>query len=389
MSDSTTRTADAPGPSDDGAARSRGRALVVRLPSAGLEVCTLVAAFAVAVVGGWLRLARPHDVATQAVPLATALPTPLSDRFTYFTAYPTAAPTAAGPARRLRVAGLAGGMPHEVLAALPDPNTTDPRYAVVALDAITRTTGGPRLALSGGGRGGTLDLGEVVADRPLTVPLVLANAGDRPLVLSRVYSASPALTVAIAGAAIDPAGGVSGDASIPPGAQRALTLVLDPAAVLRPGERPAADAVAATAAYLQLFSNDGDAPRLDDADAASGERRLRVVYTPRDAASPGHPVDAAEEPVADGVPRFWLAEGARWGRGGRIVDIGPVNGEAPGDAVATIRNLGSAPLELSFTDRVATTKQRPATLEAATVPPNGETRLHVMLPAAEEDDALR
>ncbi|MFN8423663.1 MAG: hypothetical protein U0470_09900 [Anaerolineae bacterium] len=146
----------------------------------------------------------------------TALPTRLPDRMTYFSAYPTAAPTPLGPSRRLRLSGIAGGLPHEVLAALPDPNTTDPRYAVVALEAVTRTVGGARLALSGGGRGGTLDLGEVIVTRPLTVPLVLANAGDRPLVLSRVYSASPALVVTIDGAVIDPTGAVGGDAAIAP-----------------------------------------------------------------------------------------------------------------------------------------------------------------------------
>lgn len=344
-----------------------------------VEAAVALGAFVGAVGGGWLLVrARPDD-ASMHVPL----PTPLPASFRYFSPLPTPAPTRVGLSRRFTPAGLEGGLPHEVLAALPDPNTTDPRYALVALDAVTTTVGGPRLALSGGAANGTIDLGEVIAGRPVTVPLVLANAGDAPLHIAQVYAPSPALSVDIAGArheGADPAGTA---VAIPAGAQQAVTLRLDPDVVRAPGESGPLD-TGAQALYLQLFSDDAGAPAMDDADPRSGERRLRVVFVVRSADAPGRPVGTAELPTAPGAPRIWLDEGARWGRGGRVVDVGSVDGQAPGTALATIRNLGDAPLTLA----VAGPSADSAALEAAVVPSGGATRLRVVLPPPAEGDAL-
>ena len=147
-------------------------AIARRAAEAGVVLTALI----VAIGAGWWLTSRARDDDGQAAPL----PTPLPHSFRYFSPVPTTAPTRVGLSRRFTPAGLEGGLPHEVLAALPDPNTTDPRYAITALDAVTDSVGGPRLALAGGATNGTIDLGEVVAGQPVTVPLGLATAGDAP-----------------------------------------------------------------------------------------------------------------------------------------------------------------------------------------------------------------
>lgn len=350
-------------------------AIARRAAEAGVVLTALI----VAIGAGWWLTSRARDDDGQAAPL----PTPLPHSFRYFSPVPTPAPTRVGLSRRFTPAGLEGGLPHEVLAALPDPNTTDPRYAITALDAVTDSVGGPRLALAGGATNGTIDLGEVVAGQPVTVPLVLANAGDAPLHLAQIHTPSAAVVLDVPGSPQDAAGRLRGGVAIPAGDQQAVTLRFDPDFVRAPGETGPVD-IGAQALYVQLFSDDRSAPRMDDGDPDSGERRLRIVFVLRSPDAPGRPVADAERPIPPNVPRIWLDEGARWGRGGRVVDLGPIDGAAPGTAFATIRNLGAVPLTLAVEGPAAGT----ATLEGGVVPPGGSMRLAVVLPPVREDDAL-
>lgn len=349
----------------------------LRFDRTALDVSLLLSAFvlAVGVAGTVVRRRAP-------APAAVPLPTPLPAAFRYFDPQPTAAPTRAGLSRRFTPAGLEGGLPHEVLALLPDPNAADPRYAVAALDAVTATAAGPRLALGGGGQGGTIDLGEVIVGRPVTVPLVLANVGDALLMLGRVHIPSPGLSLDVAPSVVDADGSLRPVVTIAPGGQRALTVRFEAGAARAPGETGPIDA-GAQALYLQLFSNDAAAPRLDDLDAASGEHRLRLVYTARGADAPGRPVGIDELPLAPGAPRLWIDEAARLGRGGRVVDLGVVDGAAPGEAVATLRNVGAGPLEVGVGPTAVG-----VTLSRSVVAPGETAELRVALPAAPDDDAL-
>lgn len=307
-----------------------------------LDAAALVAAFAAAIGIAGAVVERSAPTAAPR-PLPTALPRAVR----YFDPVPTPAPTRAGLQRRFTPAGLEGGLSHEVLARLPDPNASDPRYAVLSLDAVTTTFDGPRLALGGGAVGGTLDLGEVVVGWPVTVPLVLANVGDAPLTLSRVHIPSPGLSLAVEASIVDADGSLRPPVAIAPGGLRALTVRFAADAARSPGDSGPVD-TGAQAIYLQLFSDDAAAPRLDDGDPASGEHRLRLVYTARSPAAPGRPVALAELPQDRSAPRLWIDEGARFGRGGRIVDLGAVDGAAPGVVTATLRNLGLAPLGLEL-----------------------------------------
>lgn len=342
-----------------------------------LDAAALVAAFAAAIGIAGAVVERSAPTAAPR-PLPTALPRAVR----YFDPVPTPAPTRAGLQRRFTPAGLEGGLSHEVLARLPDPNASDPRYAVLSLDAVTTTFDGPRLALGGGAVGGTLDLGEVVVGWPVTVPLVLANVGDAPLTLSRVHIPSPGLSLAVEASIVDADGSLRPPVAIAPGGLRALTVRFAADAARSPGDSGPVD-TGAQAIYLQLFSDDAAAPRLDDGDPASGEHRLRLVYTARSPAAPGRPVALAELPQDRSAPRLWIDEGARFGRGGRIVDLGAVDGAAPGVVTATLRNLGLAPLGLELLPPAAG-----ATLSRPVVPPGGTAELRVALPPAGDDDAL-
>lgn len=349
----------------------------LRIDRTALDVSLLLCAFVLAVGAAGVVVRRRAPA-----PAAAPLPTPLPAAFRYFDPQPTAAPTRAGLSRRFTPAGLEGGLSHEVLARLPDPNAADPRYAVAALDAVTATAAGARLALGGGGQGGTIDLGEVIVGRPVTVPLVLASVGDAPLVLSRVHIPSPGLSLAVEGSVVDADGTLRPAVTIAPGGQRAWMVRFEAGAARAPGETGPIDA-GAQALYLQMFSNDAAAPRLDDGDPTSGEHRLRFVYTARTPDAPGRPVGTDELPLAAGAPRLWVDEAARLGRGGRVVDLGVVDGAAPGQAVATLRNVGAGPLEVGVGpggEGVA--------LSRSILAPGATAELRVALPPAPDDDAL-
>jgi hypothetical protein len=178
---------------------------------------------------------------------------------------------AAPPSRATRTPGAPDGHTRGDPALVDDPNV-GAEYRPLQPEKSHQQLDGPRIAISDLNALGTYNFGVVPLDRPADHEFQVANAGNRDLTISRIYTACGCMATTLGGKPIGAAGWVTPTLTLRPGESEVFTVRFDPRFSGEAG---------VLAKYVQVFSNDATRPIFDAGDPLSHEVRFRVIVEPR------------------------------------------------------------------------------------------------------------
>jgi hypothetical protein len=160
---------------------------------------------------------------------------------------------------------------HEVLSNTVDPNVDTSDHRPLRLETVSKPVNGPRLAISDLNLNYTYDFGVISMTQRAAHSFVAKNVGNEDLVIWRVYTGCGCTALTIGNDTIPPDGILPAPRTIKPGNQIEFAIEYDAKAEGRPG---------ATAKYIQMFTNDPNYLMFDETNPLSHETRFRIVVEP-------------------------------------------------------------------------------------------------------------
>jgi hypothetical protein len=162
--------------------------------------------------------------------------------------------------------------PPEVMNEYPDANLTEDVVPLRA-EKVTSQESGPRIAISDLNDFYSYNFGVIPMEKVAEHDFVLSNAGDKDLIVSRIYTSCGCTATVFGGDKIQGDGFLPAPVTLKPGESRPFTIQFDPRA--EGGGKPMTQTK-----YIQIYSNDPTRMLFDDKDPLSHEVRFRIVMKP-------------------------------------------------------------------------------------------------------------
>ncbi len=158
----------------------------------------------------------------------------------------------------------------DVVAGMPDPNLSD-EYVPLRPEDVKVPASGPRIAISDLNQWYTYNYGKVPMSKVAEHEFEASNAGDKDLIISRIYASCGCTATVFGGVPIKNDGYLPAPVTLKPGESRPFTVQFDP--------RAEGKAVTQTK-YIQIYSNDSTRFHFEDGKPLSYEIRFRIVVKP-------------------------------------------------------------------------------------------------------------